>query len=696
MPQSGFHGLVGLATARALISRVPALTRTAFVFGTVLGSMLPDIDMYPASVASLLSSSQEQKDRVLYLIHRTASHSVTFLVLLFLIGLFAGSKPTWRWAFWGLTIGAVTHDILDIFFWFAQIDLMWPFSSVTHGSPIFNIVNIWPKADGLDSGLVPNIRDAFESAAFALFLMALRRIVAREPKLGSALRAQVWWERALWLHFLVALCTAFAFSTNKSLQQYVIYPPFLLAFLPYCWSRVWVYRGAITSWAVGSQWSWIDWGGSVGCNPVEILYPKTEQDIVDIVVRARANGLKVRVFGAGHSWSPVVPTDGVLVSLDNLQIEPVIDPGAKTATVHGGMRLRDIGPLLMKHKLTFRNLGAITPQSIAGAMSTGTHGTGPEFGMIGTQVSAIRVVDGTGQIRDFNALDHPREMSALRLSLGALGIITRVTIDCVRDYNVRLCQERKSFDEFIAAFDDLYVVDKPNKRIRAYWFPGSKNVLVQTMEQTDEAVGKSGSIYGWFEALVLRGIVMGFLWWLGRTFNALIHCCNGFIEAVGYKKKCWPVGHCFYAITTPVPPQHQEAEIAVPVELGRQAVIDYHNMMGRYKLNVQSEIRFSDGDDILLSPANRAADPERSGRYCYIGGYTATYIPNDPFFADFCRKERNPEGIPHWGKLGAPDRATALAIYGPKLAEFAKIRSQFDPHGVFANEYITELFDLVH
>lgn len=221
MPQNGFHGLVGLATARLLARRVPS--PEAFVPGVVLGSMLPDIDMYPTAIAVLMGHKE-----LIYVIHRSATHSLLFVGVLCLgAALFARC----RWLLLGLAVGVLTHLTLDIFFWFAAIDLFWPF-----GRP----VDLWGEIRRVPLWL--NIREAFEFAAFALFLGALRRIT------GADLRK---WELGTWIGFGIALVTAVLFRERDDLQNRVVTTPYLLLLIPFCWSRVWILRKELALWASG-------------------------------------------------------------------------------------------------------------------------------------------------------------------------------------------------------------------------------------------------------------------------------------------------------------------------------------------------------------------------------------------------------------------------------------------------------------
>lgn len=676
MPQSGLHGLSGLPTARALIGRVPREAHAAFVFATIFGAVAPDIDLYPTAIGVTFFNQD------VYVLHRSFTHNIFVLLLLYVLGL-CMRKPAWRWGLWGLGIGCLTHELLDIFFWFAKLDLFWPLS-LPHGHGMLPVVDVWGDNKALKSGPIPNIRDAFEFPFFALMLLSIRRCVHRvRPDLD--MKKQRVWETVLWCYFPVTIATAFL-STK---QQLWVNVPILFAFLPYCWSRVWIYRYELAAWCrfknTGELDSpWQDWDGTVRCEASSIEYPTTEAEVAAIVKRAIDERKVVRVFGAGHSWSPLVPTDGILVNLDRLHIEPVIDTVNRKATLSAGMRLRDAGPLLQKHGLTFQNVGAITPQSIAGAMGTGTHGTGLDFGVIGSQVSAVRIVDGHGNICDYNAVDHPEEMSALRLSLGCLGIITRVTLDCVDDYSVELETSTMSYRDFIKEFDNLY---KTKDRIRAYWFPRSNIVSIHRMKRV-ETPTKPGTIYTKLEIFTRRW-VLGVFWRLGQKCHGLIPLLNFIEEKVGYAH-VKRVGRCFDAIITPLPAHHQEAEVAVPLEHGNESIEMYRRKVerDRYPVNVPSEIRFTKGDDILLSPGYPNVDT------CYIGGYNAIYREKDTFFEEFCEElQDNFFARPHWGKIGAPTRKEALARF-PGFEKFSGIRLRFDPNNVFANEYIRKLFDI--
>lgn len=329
MPQSGFHGLVGLATVRAVSRRVPALARPAFAAAVVLGAMLPDIDMYPTVVAVLTKADGQNADAIVYAYHRTASHSVFVILLLALVGVLVRKKPTWSWAFWGLSLGTLTHLVLDVFFWFAQLDAMWPLSRYPREKPLFNIINIW----GSDyKGNISNVRDACEFLAFALLLGSIRRIaVGREGVSDKAIKFHLIVEWILWGCWLIALVTAF--KTDPPVQQRIVNAPYLLFFLPYCWSRVWVYRHAIADWGAREN-GWRDWDGTVSCDPKAIEAPKSEGEVVRIVRDALRDGRTVRSWGrtflvapGANSGHPGKSRPHASASADPLRVEDGDSPG---------------------------------------------------------------------------------------------------------------------------------------------------------------------------------------------------------------------------------------------------------------------------------------------------------------------------------------------------------------------------------
>jgi membrane-bound metal-dependent hydrolase YbcI (DUF457 family) len=236
MPQNGFHGIVGLGAAKLLAKHVSRENADPFVGAVVLGAMLPDVDMYPTAVAFLANRMD-----LIYVIHRSLTHSLPLILLLLLIGAVVRAGPS-RFVYWGLAIGMATHVVLDTLFWFTQIDLFWPFSHVPSSNPLLPIVNLWQ--DMRPGVLFVNVREAFEFLAYALLLMALAKIA---PQIPDSRR----WQLLAWACFGVTLITAFLFRQSSTIQHVLVTAPYLLLFLPYVWLTTWKHRREIAAWAYG-------------------------------------------------------------------------------------------------------------------------------------------------------------------------------------------------------------------------------------------------------------------------------------------------------------------------------------------------------------------------------------------------------------------------------------------------------------
>ncbi|MBW3622175.1 MAG: metal-dependent hydrolase [Armatimonadetes bacterium] len=248
MPQNGLHGLVGLAAAKQLAPLAPREEAVPFVTAITLGAMLPDIDMYPTAVVFLSG-----REDLVYAVHRTLAHSLW--VLLLLIGAGAVARERWktgRWICWGLALGGFTHVFLDAFFWFAPLDLFWPLSRLPPDRPLLPVIHLWSgmrlpalwgKPDLLENSLM-----AFELAALALYLLALRRISRQVNPRCPAAEGLIRWERWAWISFGISFVGAVVLPSSA--QKVLVHVPYLLAFLPYCWWQTVKRRETIATWSL--------------------------------------------------------------------------------------------------------------------------------------------------------------------------------------------------------------------------------------------------------------------------------------------------------------------------------------------------------------------------------------------------------------------------------------------------------------
>src|SRR5437588_1878964 len=258
--------------------------------------------------------------------------------------------------------------------------------------------------------------------------------------------------------------------------------------------------------------SWTNWTGDRSCAPREIVAARDEADVVAAVRRAREQGLTLRVAGAGHSFSDLVPTDGILLRLEAL--DRVVDADAQTglARVQAGITLHALGPALAQHGLALENQGDIDAQTLAGALATGTHGTGARFRNLSANVVGMRLVDGRGEVVELEGGD---ELRAARVSLGALGVVTEMTLRCVPLYGLDRVDEPLPIDATLARLDG-HVAEHDHFELFA--FPHTNVAMVRSTRRVEAGVAPTPLWRARFQEEVLENAVLGAFCRAGRRF----------------------------------------------------------------------------------------------------------------------------------------------------------------------------------
>lgn len=298
-----------------------------------------------------------------------------------------------------------------------------------------------------------------------------------------------------------------------------------------------------------SNFTFRNWGQSITCKPEKYCQPDTENDVIQIVQQAIAQNKRVRTVGAGHSWAPLVLTRDYLINLDKLtRYLQVVLPGGRVK-VEAGYRLKNLISRLREDNLGLRNIGSITEQSIAGAISTGTHGTGLTLSNIGTQIIAAQLVSGTGDLVSITEAD-PDRLNAVRLNLGALGIITQLTIQCVPDYDLEFAAYWCKFDDIV---DKMETLAQANTRVKFWWLIppiGDKDNVIMT---TENPIGAAAA-----PASTAEGLPMDTLGILDNLGGATVSETHPFLKYTGKYDQ---------VLTIPLLPiLHRECEYAIPVE----------------------------------------------------------------------------------------------------------------------------------
>lgn len=397
--------------------------------------------------------------------------------------------------------------------------------------------------------------------------------------------------------------------------------------------------------------------------------------------RARTQGLRLKVVGAAHSWSDVALPGHLAMSLDRLAGPVEIDRATGEVTVWAGTRLRDLNTLLREHGLAMPVLGSIAEQSVAGAISTGTHGSAPRLGNLASLVSRLRMVLPDGSIAEVSGKQQPELFQAARVGLGALGVITQVTFRCVPAFDLEEESYPMPFDEALLALPSLL---EREAFFKLWWLPHTDRVQVFCYRKTRRASTFRPALR-WLDEQVINRLVFAAVLGAGEADPSQIPALNRAVGALYFRptRRVAPSDKTF---NIAMPPVHDEAEAAIPVERTADALrwLRGYIEQERLAINFVIEVRFGAGDDAWMSPAYQRDS-------CFLGAYTANRRDRERFFEGFERRMLEMRGRPHWGKSF---RATGSQLRGlyPRFRDFAALREQLDPTGVMLNPFLERLF----
>ena len=412
---------------------------------------------------------------------------------------------------------------------------------------------------------------------------------------------------------------------------------------------------------------WSNWSRGQSCAPAEHVRPATRAELSEAVARGRA----VRVAGAGHSFSGVVPTDGTLLSLDRLDRVLDVDRDSGLVRAEAGIRLHRLVRELHAHGLALPNLGDIDAQSLAGALVTGTHGTGRKLGNLATSVEAMELVLADGSELTVDSGD---ELRGARIGLGALGVVAAVTLRCVPAFRLHAVDRPLPLDDVLGELDRH--VDG-NDHFELFTFPHSPIALTRTNNRSDSAPSPRRPRREWLQDVVLDNHVFGLLNRVARRAPKTIPTLNRLAGRSASQRE--RVADSFDIFASPRLVRFEEMEYALPREHAVEAMRAARQILERYPVSFPIELRFSAGDDALLSPAH-ARDSAYVAVHVYEGmSYDAPFREVEAVMAEW-------GGRPHWGKRSFLSAAELAPRY-PRWADFAAIRERLDPDGRFVNAW---------
>lgn len=420
-----------------------------------------------------------------------------------------------------------------------------------------------------------------------------------------------------------------------------------------------------------------NFGRNISFEPARIATPKGADEIAALMRRSK----RLRVMGSRHSWSPVIVTDDTLVSLDEMRDIIEVDVAKGLARVQAGIKLFELISGLEARGMALANLGSISQQSIAGAVATGTHGTGIGFQCLASQVTSLRLIDGEGNDRRYDAGDP--EFDAVVVGLGCFGVVYELTLRVVPTFQMHAVTDTARFDDVIA---DLDTFVRGHDHFKLWWLPPGPDVVLFQNDRTNEPRNDS-DLQRWVKDELVAVVVYRTLLAIGKLHRrAFIPPINRFLTktvSARFERIC----KSHVGFLTPVPPVHREGEWAFDYADAPRILGAYRQMIleSGHTFNFIQEIRFTKADPFWLSPGYG-----RDTMWLSLYNIDSDARWNEQLaLVDAFAKEHG--GRPHWGKEAHFDHAFLAAQY-PRLADARALMRAHDPEGKLGSPFVSKLF----
>jgi L-gulonolactone oxidase len=423
--------------------------------------------------------------------------------------------------------------------------------------------------------------------------------------------------------------------------------------------------------------TWRNWAGLTSASPTEVRTPRDTDDVVAGVLRARERRTTVKMPGTGHSFTGIAAPEGIMLSPAQLTGIVAVDREAMTVTALAGTPLHVLNASLEALGLSLHNMGDIAQQTVAGATSTGTHGTGGLVASLSAQLSGLELVAGTGEVLRASASENPDVFAVARVGLGALGILTTLTFQVEPLFTLEAHEFPMTWSEAIARFDEL---DADNHHFELYWFPHTDRILAKADNRTLDDAEPLGRFRRWLDDDLLSNRVFALANRVGNARPGWIPRINEVAGRALSERTYSDVPHKVF--TTPRNVVFREMEYALPRVAGLDALRAVRRWIDGSGLTISFpvEVRTAPADDIALSTA--------SGRdSMYLAFHVNAQTDHTAYFTGVEDILRRYDGRPHWGKLHTRTAADLAPAY-PRWAEFAAVRDRLDPDRVFANDHL--------
>ncbi|KAF3818431.1 hypothetical protein GH733_011848 [Mirounga leonina] len=407
-----------------------------------------------------------------------------------------------------------------------------------------------------------------------------------------------------------------------------------------------------------------NWARTYGCCPEIYYQPTSVEEVREVLALARQQNKRVKVVGGGHSPSDIACTDGFMIHMGKMNRVLQVDTEKKQVTVEAGILLADLHPQLGKHGLALSNLGAVSDVTAGGVIGSGTHNTGIKHGILATQVVALTLLTADGTILECSESSNAEVFQAARMHLGCLGVILTITLQCVPQFHLQEISFPSTLEEVLNNLDSHL---KKSEYFRFLWFPHSENVSVIYQDHTNKPPSSSAS---WFWDYAIGFYLLEFLLWVRKKESS-----NLSYKIFSYE--------CRFK-------QHVQ-DWAIPREKTKEALLELKAMLEAHPKMVAHypvEVRFTRGDDILLSPCF-----QRDSCYMNIIMYRpyGKDVPRLDYWLTYETIMKKVGGRPHWAKAHNCTRKDFEKMY-PAFSKFCAIREKLDPTGMFLNAYLEKVF----
>ncbi|BFU47428.1 D-arabinono-1,4-lactone oxidase [Krasilnikovia sp. MM14-A1004] len=418
---------------------------------------------------------------------------------------------------------------------------------------------------------------------------------------------------------------------------------------------------------------WRNWGGNQQSVAVDVAAPGSVDEVVALVKEAGATGRRIKAVGSGHSFTDIAVADDLRLHLSRLAAP--VSVNGQLVTVQAGMPLYALNMLLAGHGLAVPNLGDIDAQTVAGAISTGTHGTGLGHATLASVVESVTLVTGSGTVERIDA-SSPL-FAAARLGLGALGVMVEVTLRCVPAFTLLADERPMSLPDVLAGLDEHLA---SNEHVEFYWYPYTDRAQLKRNNPVAADDRPLSKFRGWMDDEFLSNTVFEAVCRLGRAVPATVAPISA-VAARALTARSY-TARSDRVFCTPRRVRFTEMEYEIP----RAALPEVLDALPRiiermpFKVQFPVEVRFTGPDDVWLSHGYG-----RESAYVAVHQFIGS--PYEPYFRAFEAVCAPLGGRPHWGKLHYRDAESLRPAY-PHFADFLAARDQLDPNRVFTNPYL--------